>query len=104
LVAQPPQEIKKEGFIFKLGGRLKSKWQKRWYTVGTDSFAWYEAPKGKKKGMVMLNSVVAVNDVQVHVHKKENCFTLVLPKKTYFLYTETDADRKQWMSFLVNKK
>jgi hypothetical protein len=59
--------------------------------------------KSKKKGSINIKDVISVSEVAEHVHKKLNCFAVVTPKKTYFLYTDTVEVMKAWIRILTNK-
>jgi len=92
------------GWLYKLGGVSKTKWQKRWFSIENGNFIWTENPKSpKKKGHILLSTIISVNEVPERIHKKNHCFTVVTGKKTYFLHADTAEEAKLWMPALQAK-
>lgn len=88
---------KKEGYLFKQGGMIKS-WKKRYFMlVGT--VLSYSEKKGKKESGSV--NIAAASEVKLAADcKKQPAFTIVTKQRTYLLVAPDKADAQNWVSIL----
>jgi Ca2+-binding EF-hand superfamily protein len=101
LEANTPDRV--EGWLFKLGGRSKNKWQKRWFMMDQGYIGWADQMKGKKKRSIKIGDIVSVSQIPEKVHNKKFCFNFVLKVKTYFCYAETEQEMNKWIKVIESK-
>jgi len=89
----------KEGFMMKEGGKISSKWQKRYCVIRGADFCYYKK-KGaaQMQGSINLKTCSAIKMIGTY-KKKKDCFNIVTPSKTYTLYS-CDGDSEAWVKAL----
>jgi len=101
--------VKKEGFLIKRGGFVKS-WKKRWFKLDGDSLYYLkgsELPNSIPEpvpveapdiGKIILTGSVVKKDVTM---RRNFCFQLATPNRIYYMNADTQVEADEWMIKLV---
>ncbi|XP_048586759.1 pleckstrin homology domain-containing family H member 1 isoform X2 [Nematostella vectensis] len=90
---------RKEGYLTKLGGRIKN-WKKRWFVLQDGKLYYFKTPNEtnrKPLGQVPL-------DGSCRISRTEGALTIEVatPKRTYYLSGETSDEVDEWLRVLHN--
>ncbi|KAI8375412.1 hypothetical protein EDC96DRAFT_497213 [Choanephora cucurbitarum] len=89
-----------EGYLLKLG-RNKG-WRKRWFVLRTDTLAYYEDDKEYSPHRIIpLHHIIDSLEIEPVSKSKQNCFKIIIPKRSYVLCASTEADMDAWLNALV---
>jgi len=86
----------KEGWLLKRGpgGPGKGKWKKRWFRLFKEFVFYLKAPKdAKPKGIIPIIGDDTISDSD----KKDNCFAMHTPTRTYYISAADEAECNSWM-------
>lgn len=88
----------KEGYLTKLGGNVKN-WKSRWFVAVRNELKYYknETEKVPIRTLNLRECTMCCRDV---TKGKDNCFKLVLPWRTFYMYADTREEMKSWMDLL----
>lgn len=91
----------KEGYLTKQG-RIRKSWRVRWFVLRNQHLSYYKA-KQSEKPIAVLNLTNAKEVRYDDSKRKDFCFRLVFPHRTYFLYANSSEDCEQWVKLLRSK-
>jgi len=100
--------VKKEGFLIKRGGFIKS-WKKRWFKLDGDTLYYLKGselpnsipepvPDVQDIGKIILAGSAVKKDSTM---KRNFCFQLVTPNRIYYMDADTQVEADEWMIKLV---
>ena len=95
----------KEGWLHKMGGASKNKWQSRWCSLQGRALCYYSKKEDSHmQGSINIDEVLDISRVGDHAGK-EFCFSLVATKgnskKVYYLAAGDEASLNEWYSVLT---
>eukprot|EP01006_Ploeotia_vitrea_P056213 TRINITY_DN68081_c2_g1_i1.p1 TRINITY_DN68081_c2_g1~~TRINITY_DN68081_c2_g1_i1.p1 ORF type:complete len:121 (+),score=7.45 TRINITY_DN68081_c2_g1_i1:36-398(+) len=98
-------ELNKTGYMYKKGGKLTSKWQRRWFelnaAMGTLEYYEKQGDKNKKGELVLNHSVLEdVEKESYQAFKIKGNLRTDKPKTEYLIGCETEEDKDSWMQAL----
>ncbi len=94
-------EQHKQGFLTKEGGGWKS-WKKRFCVLRNGELSYSKKPQGGSLGII---SLVGAGDIQsCEYKKKEFCFSMQTPSRTWYMCCASDSDRESWIAVLRKEK
>jgi len=87
----------KAGYLVKEGGKFKS-WKKRWMVLKNNVIYYSKKQNSGELGIIRLNGITS-DQVMTSTRTRKNMFMFEIktPNRTYYLCSETDADRQSWM-------
>ncbi|KAI9473457.1 MAG: hypothetical protein EXX96DRAFT_578041 [Benjaminiella poitrasii] len=89
-----------EGYLLKLG-RNKG-WRKRWFVLRTDTLAYYENDKEYAPHRIIpLQHIIDSLEIDPISKSKQNCFKIIIPKRSYVLCAPNEANLDAWLNALV---
>lgn len=91
-------EALKSGYLTKRGEGLRT-WKRRWFVLRADSLTYYAmvgAPTAK--GAIAFEGGVALSP---HSAKKAHCFSVITPRRTYYLAAKDEEERNAWYAALA---
>lgn len=91
----------KEGYLTKQG-RIRKSWRVRWFVLRNQQLSYYKA-KQSERPIAVLNLTNAKEVRYDDSKRKDFCFRLVFPHRTYFLYANSSEDCEQWVELLRSK-
>lgn len=98
----PPQGISsKEGFLTKQG-RIWKNWKNRWFVLRSNTLCYYKRKESRRPvDRLDMNTAIAV-DLDT-TKRKDNCFRIEFPFRTYYMYASSAEDCHQWVELLRSK-
>jgi len=103
------QTVKKEGFLIKRGGFVKS-WKKRWFKLDGDTLYYLKGSElpnsipepvpvdAQDIGKIILAGSVVKKDSTM---RRNFCFQLATPNRIYYMNADTQVEADEWMIILV---
>ncbi len=91
----------KEGYLTKQG-RIRKSWRVRWFVLRNQHLSYYKA-KQSEKPIAVLNLMNAREVEYDHSKKKDFCFRIAFPHRTYYLYANSSEDGEHWVELLRSK-
>lgn len=91
----------KEGYLTKLGGVIKS-WRKRWFVLRNYKLSYFKSHQSASP-IKVINLTEATEVDYDNSTGKENCFKIVLPWRTFFIYALTPEECQSWVEVLSTK-
>jgi Ca2+-binding EF-hand superfamily protein len=89
------------GDLYKLGGKRKSKWQKRYFVLDDVGINWYRvAAKPELKGNLYGSTIIDVSPCADPTAGGKFAFTIITKtkkNKEYILAADDDEDRSKWI-------
>jgi serine/threonine protein kinase len=89
------------GDVYKLGGKKKTKWQRRYFVLDDVGLNWYKvAAKPELKGNLFADTIVEVSSCPDPTLKGKFSFKIVThtkKNKEYVLAVDNEGDRGRWM-------
>ena len=89
------------GDLYKLGGKRKSKWQKRYFVLDDVGINWYRvAAKPELKGNLYGSTIVEVKEFPDPTGEGKFAFTIITKtkkNKEYILAADDIDDRARWI-------
>eukprot|EP00049_Salpingoeca_infusionum_P017514 m.353252 g.353252 ORF g.353252 m.353252 type:complete len:1850 (+) comp16718_c0_seq1:158-5707(+) len=93
------------GWLTKMGGGTRTigrkSWKRRWMALRGGTLHYYPSDEegSEQLGVVDIQNCKTVTTEDVPV-KKDNCFMIECPDRTYFMYSETPEECEEWVSIL----
>ncbi|XP_065834524.1 dual adapter for phosphotyrosine and 3-phosphotyrosine and 3-phosphoinositide-like [Oscarella lobularis] len=88
----------KEGYLTKLG-KVRKSWKTRWFVLRRNELKYYRDPADPQP--VRTIDLGQCTDVSVDSSQnKENCFRLVSPHRTFFMFASSKPEMTQWLDLL----
>ncbi|XP_003225800.1 dual adapter for phosphotyrosine and 3-phosphotyrosine and 3-phosphoinositide [Anolis carolinensis] len=98
LVPNAPSLGTKEGYLTKQGGIVKN-WKTRWFTLHRNELKYYKDQTSTEP--IRALDLTECSAVQFdYSQDKINCFCLVFPLRTYYLYAKTGVEADEWIKIL----
>jgi len=89
------------GDLYKLGGKRKSKWQRRYFVLDDVGINWYRvAAKPELKGNLYAATIVEVKTCPDPTENGKFAFTIITKtkkNKEYILAADVESDRARWI-------
>ena len=97
-----PQAItSKEGYLTKQG-RIRKTWKVRWFILRNTTLGYYKTKQSSRPvARLDLNKALAVEHDDSK--KKNFCFSIKFPHRTYFIHGSSKEDSCQWVEILQSK-
>ena len=90
------------GDLYKLGGKRKSKWQRRYFVLDDVGINWYRvAAKPELKGNLYAATITEVKAAADPTGEGKFAFTIITKtkkNKEYILAADEDTDRVRWVA------
>jgi hypothetical protein len=90
------------GDLYKLGGKRKSKWQRRYFVLDDVGINWYRvAAKPELKGNLYSSTITEVSPAPDPTEEGKFAFTIITKtkkNKEYILAADDDAERVRWVA------
>lgn len=94
---EPEEIVFKQGWLNKLSGKRKGKWERRWFKLTANKLVWYKTrTDAKESGSVFLPDVTYITDRYKGHVGKENCMELVTRERTHYIYADSTAELGEW--------
>lgn len=98
LVPNAPSLGTKEGYLTKQG-RIVKNWKTRWFTLHRNELKYYKDQTSPEP--IRALDLTECSAVQFdYSQDKVNCFCLVFPLRTYYLYAKTGVEADEWIKIL----
>ncbi|CAI5784614.1 Hypothetical predicted protein [Podarcis lilfordi] len=98
LVPNAPSLGTKEGYLTKQG-RIVKNWKTRWFTLHRNELKYYKDQTSTEP--IRALDLTECSAVQFdYSQDKVNCFCLVFPLRTYYLYAKTGVEADEWIKIL----
>ncbi|XP_048364756.1 dual adapter for phosphotyrosine and 3-phosphotyrosine and 3-phosphoinositide [Sphaerodactylus townsendi] len=98
LVPNAPSLGTKEGYLTKQGGIVKN-WKTRWFTLHRNELKYYKDQMSTEP--IRTLDLTECTAVQFdYSQDKVNCFCLVFPVRTFYLYAKTGVEADEWIKIL----
>ncbi|XP_072857976.1 dual adapter for phosphotyrosine and 3-phosphotyrosine and 3-phosphoinositide [Pogona vitticeps] len=98
LVPSAPSLGTKEGYLTKQG-RIVKNWKTRWFTLHRNELKYYKDQTSTEP--IRALDLTECSAVQFdYSQDKVNCFCLVFPLRTYYLYAKTGVEADEWIKIL----
>lgn len=99
------KEVKKEGFLIKQGLGVKTM-KRRWFALKDNLYYYHEKKDPKPTGTIFIkDSVIRVVDKSVIPDPPTPyAFEVVTPMRNYFLFSESDLERREWIEAIKKQK
>ncbi|XP_053112323.1 dual adapter for phosphotyrosine and 3-phosphotyrosine and 3-phosphoinositide isoform X2 [Hemicordylus capensis] len=98
LVPNAPSLGTKEGYLTKQG-RIVKNWKTRWFTLHRNELKYYKDQTSTEP--IRALDLTECSAVQFdYSQDKVNCFCLVFPVRTYYLYAKTGVEADEWIKIL----
>eukprot|EP00112_Aurelia_sp_Birch-Aquarium-sp1_P012479 Seg2624.5 transcript_id=Seg2624.5/GoldUCD/mRNA.D3Y31 product="Dual adapter for phosphotyrosine and 3-phosphotyrosine and 3-phosphoinositide" protein_id=Seg2624.5/GoldUCD/D3Y31 len=88
----------KEGYLTKLGGKVKN-WKARWFVLVKTELKYYKT-KGDKDPIRTLDLTKCQGIEEDDTVGKSNCFKVLMPSRTFFIYASSASEKEEWLSIL----
>lgn len=87
----------KAGYLVKEGGKFKT-WKKRWMVLKNNVIYYSKKQNSGELGIIRLNGITP-DQVSISQRVRKNAFMLEIktPNRTYYLCSDTEADRLSWI-------
>ncbi|EGC35230.1 hypothetical protein DICPUDRAFT_152431 [Dictyostelium purpureum] len=85
-----------QGYLVKQGGSIKT-WKKRWCVLKNGSIFYSKKANSGELGIIHLK---CVSSVVASTKKKNNCFEIETPERTYYMKAPSPQDMNQWIEVL----
>ncbi|XP_066914738.1 dual adapter for phosphotyrosine and 3-phosphotyrosine and 3-phosphoinositide-like isoform X1 [Clytia hemisphaerica] len=92
-----PHSGSKSGYLHKRGA-IRTNWKRRWFTVDKKSLKYFDNRRTEKP-IRDLDISTATSVEKVVIDQKRNSFQLVFPHRTFYFYTSTANEAKDWITF-----
>lgn len=94
---EPEEVVFKQGWLNKLSGKRKGKWERRWFKLTANKLVWYKTrTDAKESGSVFLPDVTYITDRYKGHVGKEHCMELVTRGRTHYIYADSSAELAEW--------
>jgi hypothetical protein len=94
---EPEEVVFKQGWLNKLSGKRKGKWERRWFKLTANKLVWYKTrTDAKESGSVFLPDVTYITDRYKGHVGKEHCMELVTRGRTHYIYADSTAELAEW--------
>jgi hypothetical protein len=84
----------KRGFLVKEGGSWKS-WKKRYFVLKDGQLHYSQKPSKGSLGTIDLRTAKRIEPVEYK--KKDFCFSMETPTRTWYMCAESEAERTSWV-------
>ena len=96
------------GFLTKMGGGTstlgRKNWKRRWMALKGGKLHYYPSQAEKDElGVVDVQNCVDILSEDIPI-KKDHAFAIETPKRTYFMYADTEEEREEWLEILGTVK
>ena len=91
----------KEGFLVK-EGRIRKSWKTRWFVLRGARLSYYRS-KESRYPIDIIDLSLARAVVNSEYKQKPYCFSVELPRRTYYLQASGVEDRQQWVEILTSQ-
>lgn len=88
----------KEGYLTKLGGRVKN-WKARWFVLVKNELKYYRT-KGDSIPIKTLDMTKCEGIEEDETTGKSNSFKVMMPGRTFHIYASSSSEMEEWMSIL----
>lgn len=89
----------KEGYLTKLGGKIKQNWKTRWFVLLKNELRYYKT-KGDKEPIKTIDLEECQEVARDESLGKGNCFRIVMPYRTFFCYANSTQEAEEWIKIL----
>jgi hypothetical protein len=89
------------GDLYKLGGKRKSKWQRRYFVLDDVGMNWYRNAQAKLYGNVYASAIKDVSAAPDPTGEGRFVFTLAVTtrlNKEYYLAADEEPERDRWVA------
>jgi hypothetical protein len=91
------REFEKRGFLTKQGEKNKG-WRKRYFILQENELSYYKSEKDSTPaGTIILEPSTMISFIDERQVEKQNCFAIVLGKRTYYLNCDDDEQLNEWI-------
>ncbi|KAL7982081.1 hypothetical protein Chor_001138 [Crotalus horridus] len=98
LIPSAPSLGTKEGYLTKQGKIVKN-WKTRWFTLHRNELKYYKDQTSTEP--IRALDLTECSAVQFdYSQEKVNCFCLVFPMRTYYLFAKTGVEADEWIKIL----
>lgn len=88
----------KEGFLIK-EGKIRKSWKTRWFVLRGTRLSYFGTKQSKLPiNRIDLSQARAVDNSEYK--QRQYCFSVELPRRTYYLQASCAEDRQQWVDIL----
>jgi hypothetical protein len=98
--AAPPaaeEIVFKQGWLNRLSGKRKGKWERRWFKLTADKLAWYKTRSDTKEaGSILLATVTYITDRYSGHAGKDHCVELVTRECAHYIYADSLDELAEW--------
>jgi len=91
----------KEGFLVK-EGKIRKSWKTRWFVLRGARLSYYRSKESRFPiDIIDLSLARAVGNSEYK--QKQHCFSVELPRRTYYFQASGVEDRQQWVEILTSQ-
>ncbi|KAH3757122.1 protein serine/threonine kinase [Pelomyxa schiedti] len=92
--------VTRRGWLTKEGGNWKS-WKRRWFVLDSGRVLYFAHESDRTpKGTFSLENAAHIRIVDHAKQKSKLCFQVATPARTYYMFSENNADRLAWIDTL----